>query len=69
MATHWAMVDLGVSTGSVVAGQITPAVGYGGVLVAAGSPHSSGSAAFWATRAFARCLRAVTAGPDNIRNS
>ena len=37
MATHWAMVGVGVSTGSVVAGQIAPAVGYGGVLVAASS--------------------------------
>jgi hypothetical protein len=37
MAIHWAMVDLGVRTRSVVAGQIAPAVGYGGVLVAASS--------------------------------
>jgi len=37
MATHWAMVDLGVSAGSIVAGQIAPVIGYGGVFVAASS--------------------------------
>jgi MFS family permease len=37
MATHWAMVDLGVSAGSIVAGQIASAVGYGGVFFAASS--------------------------------
>jgi MFS family permease len=37
MATYWAMVDLGVSVGSIVAGQIAPTVGYGGVFVAASS--------------------------------
>jgi len=46
MATHWAMVDLGVSTGSVVAGQITPAVGYSGVLVAASSAPLIGLGGF-----------------------
>lgn len=35
MATHYAMVDLGVSTGSIVSGQIAPAVGYAGAFVAA----------------------------------
>ena len=35
MATFMAMVDLGVSVGSIAAGQIAPAVGYGGVFIAA----------------------------------
>jgi MFS family permease len=35
MATFFAMVDLGVSVGSIAAGQIAPAVGYGGVFIAA----------------------------------
>ena len=37
MATYWAMVDLGVSVGSIAAGQIAPVVGYGGVFIAASS--------------------------------
>jgi len=32
MATYYAMVDLGVSTGSVVSGHLAPSVGYGGVF-------------------------------------
>ncbi len=34
MATFWAMVDLGVSIGSIAAGQMAPIVGYGGVFAA-----------------------------------
>lgn len=36
MATYWAMVDLGVGLGSMVAGQIALAAGYGTVFVVAG---------------------------------
>jgi len=35
MATYYAMVDLGVTAGSMVSGQIAPAFGYRGVFVAA----------------------------------
>jgi MFS family permease len=35
MATYYAMVDLGVSAGSVISGQLADAVGYGGAFAAA----------------------------------
>ncbi len=46
MATYWAMVDLGVSGGSVVAGQIVPAVGYGGLFIVAALAPLAGLCAF-----------------------
>ena len=46
MATYLAMVDLGVSIGSLSAGQIAAAVGYGGVFLAAGAAPFSGLCLF-----------------------
>jgi len=64
MATHWAMVDLGVSAGSIVAGQIAPVVGYGGVFVAASSAPLVGLCGFLV---YARLRQAPPSGYDRTR--
>jgi MFS family permease len=63
MATHWAMVDLGVSAGSTIAGQIAPVVGYGGLFVAASSAPLVGLCFL----AYARLRQAPPSGHDRTR--
>lgn len=46
MATYYALVDLGVSAGSSVAGQLVPLWGYGGVFTAAGGAPLVGLGGF-----------------------
>ena len=48
MATYWAMIDLGVSLGSILAGQIAPVVGYGGLFIAASTAPLVGLGIFMA---------------------
>jgi MFS family permease len=64
MATHWAMVDLGVSAGSIVAGQIAPVVGYGGLFVAASSAPLVGLCGFLV---YVRLRRALPSRRERTR--
>ncbi|NIN94837.1 MAG: MFS transporter [Anaerolineae bacterium] len=61
MAIHWAMLDVGVSGGSIITGQIAPLVGYGGAFVAASSAPLVGLGGFLAYAG----LRRMRAGGDS----
>lgn len=62
MAIHWAMLDLGVSAGSIITGQIAPLVGYGGAFVAASCAPFVGLGGFLAYAG----LRRMRARGDGI---
>ncbi len=61
MAIHGAMLDVGVSGGSIITGQIAAAVGYGSAFVAASSAPPLGLCGFLAYEG----LRRVCAGGDS----
>jgi MFS family permease len=61
MATFWAIMDIGVSAGSIVAGQIVLAVGYGGAFVTASSAPFLALCAFLT---YARLRRARSGAHD-----
>jgi len=49
MATHFAMIDVGISAGSIISGRIAPAYGYTGVFLTASFAPLLGLAGFLGT--------------------